>query len=180
MPSNVDVTNRALAEIGSRSQITSMVDGSQEALYANLLYTELRDFLLREGDYDFSMVLDVIALSPGGTGSPWVFSYAYPSNCIRIRQIIAAGHDPLDPQPVEWNVINVAGIRKIVTTVSASNIIYTTSALSEDVWDSIFTEAFVRLLGSALAFALQNRIEASKEKLSEALSFAGIANMRDS
>jgi hypothetical protein len=43
----------------------------------------------------------------------------------------------------------------------------------------MFTEAYVRLLGSALAFSLQNRIEASKEKLNEALSFAGIANLRD-
>jgi hypothetical protein len=65
MTSNVDITNRALAQIGSRSQITSMVDGSQEALYANLLYVDLRDFLLREGDYDFSMVSTGAVVSGG-------------------------------------------------------------------------------------------------------------------
>src|SRR4051812_29059255 len=136
MTSNVDITKRALAEIGSRSQIASMVDGSQEALYANLLYLDLRDFLLREGDYDFAMVLDVITSSIAAD-SPWIFSYVYPSNCIRIRQLIAVGHNALDPQPVEWNVINIAGVRKIVTTIAVSNIIYTTNELSEDVWDPI-------------------------------------------
>jgi hypothetical protein len=179
MTSNVDVTNRVLAQIGSRSQVTSMVDGSQEAFYANLLYVDLRDFLLREGDYDFSMV-STGAIVSGVADVPWVFSYTYPGNCIRIRQLIPVGYIVLDPQPIEWNVINSGGIRRIVTKISVSNIIYTTNTLSEDVWDPIFTQSFERLLGSALAFALQNRIEASKEKLSEALSFAGIANMRDS
>jgi hypothetical protein len=88
MTDNVTITNRALAQIGSRSQITSMVDGSQEALYANLLYVPLRDFLLREGDYDFS-IAGPVALAPGGTtASPWVFSYVCPANALRIRSLI--------------------------------------------------------------------------------------------
>jgi hypothetical protein len=173
----LDITKRALAQIGTHSQITSMVDGSEEALYANLLYLPLKDFLLREGDYDFSITSNTLALS-STTGSPWVFSYAYPSAALRIRSLVPLAYDEFNPVPIEYNIASATGVKFILTKVAADKAIYTYSA-PEDVWDSLFTEAFTRLLASALAFSLENRIEASKEKLTEALNFAGIANMRD-
>lgn len=183
MTTSVDIANRALAQIGTRSQLTGTVivpSQSSEALYASLLYAPLRDFLLREGDYDFSMVQAATVLSAGGFSTPWLFGYTYPSGALRIRQMLPASYLALDPQPIEWAIINAAGTKKIVTTVSATNVTYTAAPASEDLWDSIFTEAYTRLLASSLAFALENRIEASKEKLQEAISFAGIANLRDS
>lgn len=178
MTDNVLITNRALAQIGSRSQIVSMTDGSQEALYANLLYVPLRDFLLREGDYDFSLVVAV--LPPATLSSlPWVFSYPYPVTALRIRALIPIVYDEFQPLPIEYTVATTNTNKFILTKAEAASVLYTFPAI-EDLWDSIFTEAFTRLLGSSLAFALQNRIEASKEKLTEALNFAGIANLRDS
>lgn len=177
MTSNIDITNRALATIGTRSQITSMVDGSQEALYANIIYNDLRDFMLREGDYDFALV-DIAPTPQAIPAVPWTFRYSYPTDCIRIRQLITSNFVALDPLPVEWNILSIANVRFIVTTQAIANILYTYPA-PEDSWDAIFTESFVRLLASGLAFALENRIEASREKLQEALAFANIANMRD-
>lgn len=178
MTTSVDVTNRALAQSGTRSQITSMTDGSAEALYANLLYNELRDFMLREGDYDFSLQNAAATGEAAGT-APWAWTYTYPTAALRIRQSIPLTYVALDPQPVEWNELNDAGTRKIASKVKISRFIFTAAPANEDLWDSIFTEAFTRLLSSALIFALENRIEASKMKLEEALSFAGIANLRD-
>lgn len=177
MTSNIDITNRALATIGTRSQITSMVDGSAEALYANLLYNDLRDFMLREGDYDFALV-DIAAVPQAVPALPWTFRYSYPTDAIRIRQLIPLGFIALDPMPIEWNLLSIANVRYIVTTQAIVNILYTYPA-PEDSWDAIFTESFVRLLASGLAFALENRIPASREKLQEAIAFANIANMRD-
>jgi hypothetical protein len=178
MTTDVDLTNRALAEIGSRSQISSMTDGSTEALYANILFNPLRDFMLREGDYDFAMK-EATVVAGGAVAFPWAFSYNYPNDCIRIRQAVPATTVTLNPLPVEWNVSGGGVIRTIVTNTPLIFIIYT-YAPDIDFWDSIFTEAFVRLLGSALSFALQNRTDGSKEKLVEALQFAGIADLRDS
>jgi hypothetical protein len=177
MTTNVDITNRALAQIGTHSQITSMTDGSEEARYANLLYNPLRDFLLTEGDYDFS--IGVAVLTPNGTGGEgWLFSYSYPSFALRIRTVLPLSFDPFNPQSIEFNVMGGGSTRFILTKEAVATAIYTAAPL-EDVWGPIFTEAFTRLLASALAFAIENRIEASKEKLSEALNFAGIANLRD-
>jgi hypothetical protein len=177
MTSSLDITKRALAQIGTHSQITSMADGSEEATYANLLYAPLRDFLLAEGDYDFSLQTALAVLN-GAFAVPWTFSYQYPSAALRIRSLIPVTFDPFDPVSVDFNVFGNGAAKFIATNTSIASVVYTYSPL-EDVWDPIFTEAFTRLLGSALAFALQNRIETSKEKLSEALNFAGIANLRD-
>lgn len=177
MTSNVDVTNRALAQIGTHSQITSMTDGSEEARYANLLYLPLKDFLLTEGDYDFSITSSALVVVTPPV-SPWAFAYNYPTIALRIRSLVPAAYDELNPVPIEYNISSTSGVRFILTKVEAARAVYTYSA-PEDVCDPIFIESFTRLLSSALAFALENRIEASKEKLSEALNFAGIANLRD-
>lgn len=155
-----------------------MTDGSAEALYANLLYNPLRDFLLREGDYDFSLQNAAAAGEAAGT-APWAWTYTYPTAALRVRQPVPLVYAALDPQPVEWNEFNDAGTRKIASKVRISRFIFTAAPASEDLWDSMFAEAFTRLLSSSLAFALENRIEASKMQLEEALSFAGIANLRD-
>ena len=178
MTTNVDLTNRALALSGTRSQITGMTDGSTEALYANLLYNEFRDFMLREGDYDWALKgASVVALP--APALPWVYAYVYPSDAIRIRTLITPTDNPLDPQPVEWNVVSGGSGSSIVTKTAVVTILYT-FAQAENEWDAIFTDSFVRLLASGLIFALENRIEASKESMNAALAFAQIANMRDS
>jgi hypothetical protein len=179
MTTQVDLANRALAEIGTRSQLTgSIIDPTQsvEARYASLLYAPLRDFLLRDGDYDWAAQI-ASAGSSVGAPLPWSYAYGYPAGAIRIRQLVPA--NIVDPQPILWDVMNVGGARKILTLDQVTTVVYT-AAPSEDLWDAIYTEAFIRLLGSALAFALENRIEASQVKLNEAISFAGIANLRDS
>lgn len=177
MTAPLDITNRALAQIGTHSQITSMTDGSEEARYANLLYAPLRDFLLAEGDYDFSLQRAAATLI-GPVDVPWLFSYGYPTGALRIRSLVPLNFDIFNPVPIDFNIVSTGSSRNILTTVAIAFVVYT-NAPSEDVWDPIFTESYTRLLASALAFALENRIEASKEKLSEALNFAGIANMRD-
>lgn len=180
MTTSVDIANRALAQIGTRSQITALNDAAvTESLYAGLLYAPLRDFLLREGDYDFSLQNAAVSGYVAGI-VPWVHTYANPSGALRIRQMIPVSYSALDPRPVLWNVINVSGVLRIAALEPMQRVIYTAIPASEDLWDAIFTEAYTRLLASALAFALENRIEASDAKLKEAISFAGIANLRDS
>ena len=125
MTTNIDITNRALATVGTRSKITSMTDGSTEALYANLLYNGLRDFLLREGDHDFAMQ-DIIPENGPEPSGPWLYSYIYPPSLIRIRQLIASTARPLDPKPVEWNIVTFpSNLRYIVTRVPVQVMIFT-------------------------------------------------------
>jgi len=177
MVTQLDVAKEALAQIGTRSKITSLTDGSAEATYVNLLYAPIRDFLLTEGDYDWSMLFATL-VETGVPAFPWAFSYVYPAGALRIRQLYPLSYEPLDPRPVEWTVAGVGGVRTILASEQIGEAAYVAPAI-EDLWDGIFRQAFVRMLGSALAFALENRIEASKVKLDEALGFAGVGKLRD-
>jgi hypothetical protein len=177
MPIQLDIAKEALAQIGTRSKIASLTDGSAEAQYVNLLYGPIRDFLLAEGDYDFAMLSASPALS-GSAPTPWIYSYAYPANALRIRQVVPASYAALDPKPIAWNIFNQSSAKFILTRETVAQVLYT-APVPEVLWEPMFGQSFVRLLASALAFALENRIEASKQKMEEALSFAGIANLRD-
>ncbi len=177
MTTQLDVAKEALAQIGTRSKITSLTDGSAEATYVSLLYNPIRDFLLTDGDWDFSLnTITPVVL--GTTVSPWAVAYQYPVTALRIRQLIPVSWELLDPRPVEWSILGDLNTRQIVASEEIALILCTMPAI-EDVWDAIFRQSFVRMLSSALAFALENRIEASKVKLDEALGFAGIGKMRD-
>ncbi len=170
--------NRALAETGTRSRL-SVIDGSTtEGLYLGLLYPMLRDMMLRQGDYDWAMTQQgtvpvVIA------GISWPFGYEYPADCVRIRQAVPLISSTDDPRPAEWNIFFNNFGRIVVSKAELVSFIFTTNVCPEDIWDSQFTDAFIRLLSSALQMALVNRLEASEQVLKEALAFAGIANMRD-
>ena len=176
MATQLEVAREALAQIGTRSKIASLDDGSAEATYINLLYGPIRDFLLVDGDYDFSLThVGLVAVTP--VVFPWKFAYEYPEEALRIRQLVPKLYDPLDPRPMEWNV--TAGTGHFIYASEAVERALITFRAAEDIWDGMFRQSFVRMLASALAFALENRIEASKVKLDEALGFAGIAKLRD-
>ena len=179
MATQIDIAREALAQIGTRSTIASLEDGSAEATYINLLYYPIRDFLLTEGDYDFSRS-SIPLVESGDPNPPWAYSYEYPTDALRIRQLIPKSYNPLDPRQIEWigTFDYYTGDHLIFTQVEALWIIYT-KAVEEEFWDPIYHTAFVRMLASALAFALENRIEASKLKMDEALGFAGIGKIRD-
>jgi hypothetical protein len=177
LANQLDVAREALAQIGTRSKIEALDDGSPEATYINLLYAPLRDFLLAQGDYDFSLVNEPATAVAGAT-LPWYFAYSYPVEAVRIRQLTPIDFDPWDVRPLTWNVNSTDGVRKILTQVAIHEVAFT-KAVAEALWDPLFRQSFVRFLSSALAFALENRIEASKVKMEEAMQFAGLGNLRD-
>jgi len=178
MPTQLDIAKAALAQTGTRSTISGLNDGSEEGNYLGILYGPLRDFLLAEGDYDFALV-GAATVAVATPAAPWTGAYAYPADALRIRQMVPAALDVLNPRPVEWTVSGQPGTSRVILTREAMSRVLYTKAVAEGVWEPLFTEAFTRLLSSALLFALRNNIAPSKDRLSEAISFAGIASLRD-
>lgn len=106
MPSVVDIGNRALSSIGTRSQIVSLTENSAEARAVNLLIEPLRDELLRMAPWNCAKNTNTLALicaAPGtpenptvGTTTwqkgqpapPWAYEYVYPSDCVRALWIV--------------------------------------------------------------------------------------------
>src|SRR5215469_12441473 len=107
MTTQVDIVNRALQTIGSRTTVTSLSEVSNEALQANLSLIPTRDELLRMAPWNCATnyaQLTYITSVPGtpenssGTGlfqwqkgvpaPPWAYEYQYPVDCLRPLWII--------------------------------------------------------------------------------------------
>ena len=101
-----DVCNIALAQIGHAERIGSLYEGSRASEVALTIYGQTRDDLLRKQDWGFAEVTASLTLlktaPPGGYGPwqvwapatnpppPWLYEYAYPSDCLMIRSLRAA------------------------------------------------------------------------------------------
>src|ERR1700722_1357422 len=135
MTTSVDVANQALQLIAARATLTGTLptfDGSPLGIQTGILYTQVRDTLLREQDFEFSRLTTALA---GGVGMaleaspinqllltsggqyifsvieqtfltavfPWPYAYYYPSDCVRIRSVVPPTWCIYDPQPVRWS-----------------------------------------------------------------------------
>ena len=101
MTSLVDIANRALSLVGTRSQIAALNEGSNESIAANKWIDTTRRELIRMAPWNSVRnynTLTLICAAPGtpenpsgGTVAwqkgqpppPWSYEYAYPSDCIR-------------------------------------------------------------------------------------------------
>jgi hypothetical protein len=108
MTSPVDITNRALQAIGTRSTIAAMDEGSNESNNASLCYATTRQELIRSAPWNFATATATLALlksAPGTLETPlwpasgvwstaypppgWSYEYAYPADCLRARKVVA-------------------------------------------------------------------------------------------
>ena len=109
MTTTVDIVNRALQCLGSRTTVTATEltnQTSNEAIQANLILTQLRDDTLRMAPWNFAQAyigLTYITSAPGtpenttqGTplwqpgqpAPPWAYEYQYPVDCLRALFIV--------------------------------------------------------------------------------------------
>lgn len=109
MTANVDIVNRALQKIGTRTTVTSAelaASSTNEAIQANLILLPFRDSLLRMAPWNCATNwanLAYITSAPGtpenvtaGTATwqkgqpppPWAYEYQYPVDCLRPLWIV--------------------------------------------------------------------------------------------
>ena len=169
MPGQVDICNRALSIVGTRSTIVSMTEASNEAQQCLIHYEPVLEGLLRLHLWSFARKQMTLALICSAWGTPenpsstlpipllpWQYEYTYPPDCVRVRSIY------LDPvlasagaQPVAFALssdTDLSGnmIRVVLTNQSQAIVIYTARVTDPNMWDAEFQEAFVYLMASRL------------------------------
>ena len=106
MVSQVDIVNRALQDIGTRTTIASLTENSNEAIQANLVIQSVCDELMRMAQWncgtDYTN-LTYITSAPGTPENstqpsalwakgqpapPWSYEYQYPVQCLRPLWIV--------------------------------------------------------------------------------------------
>ena len=176
--SPADVVNLALAGIGRRDRIGSIYEGSAGAKAALDLYSQTRDEMLRSVDYGFAernvnMELLKSANAGGyfppnqwnGTVNPppgYLFSYAYPDDCLKVRAIKSQPLFTLDydPQPVVFKIENdnyfTPSRKVILCNIESAQMVYTAQITDPTRWEADFVAAFAAELGRRLAPTLAN------------------------
>ena len=174
--SPADLANNALVRLGFKLRVGSLLDGSDHAAHILDVYSQTRDEMLRQFDYDFAsrtLTLTLLKSAPTGGYFPpnlWnpatmppvgsLYEYAWPSDAIKIRSL---KYTPMfvlnyDPQPTKFTEYNdnnyTPAQRTIVTNVPNAIAIYTGRVTDPTTWDVAFSDAFAARLATVIGPAL--------------------------
>ncbi len=184
--SNTQIANLALSAIGTRSTIASVNENSAEARMILLHYQPSLDAVLQAARWNFARKQISLALLQDGTAGgtvpqPWLYEYAYPTDCVSARFIIpnvitdpaVAGAIVAVPQymgnPVPFLVssdtdVNGNEIKVILTNQPQAQLVYTKIVQSPAMFDSLFTNCFVAYLAHRICIALTGDKDMAKNQ----------------
>lgn len=154
--SPADLVNVALRRIGYKLRVGSLLDGSAAAKAALDVYAQTRDATLRESDWDFAQRITTPGASTQGAPQPWGYSFLYPADCLRLRNIFPQnyvfGSDQTNPVRLLYTVgYNPTDGRVVWTDYPTPLFVYTAQVTNPVSWEPLFTEAFAAALSRRLA-----------------------------
>lgn len=218
MPSEVSICNRALQAISTRSQIAALSEDSVEARNCRLIYADTRDEILQMAYWNFANKTAYLALVKSAPGTPtssvttatqwstaypsppWLYEYAYPTDCIQMQRIVqqiqnyyigtpytsggtntypyAVG--PGSPFKVATDEDAQGQQQNVVLTNQYQAIgVYTKRITVPGLFSSQFTEALVQALAAKLALALSGNVALANLKFAQANAVISQARSSD-
>lgn len=152
MSAVIDICNLALRHITVGKTIASLTERSAEAIACNALYPQVRDETLRDFEWPFATAVESLALVGTSMAPGWAFTYQYPADCIRIRQLtnpILCGHRlPLD---IAYRLRTSGTDTLIDTNLEEASAEYTVRADDPSRYPPDFVQTVALLLASYLA-----------------------------
>lgn len=220
MTTETDIVNRALQQAGARSSIANLNEQSSEAKNARMIYVSTRQQMLRAAHWNFARktaYLTVLKSAPGTPENPeassaiwepatqpappWMYEYAYPSDCLDVRFImpqISSTGGPLpgtgfpayyysqpyiQPQAQRFlaamDTINGNQVKVILCNQQMAVGVYTADIENVNLWDSLFQEAMVQALATQLVMPLAGDKSLRKLTAGAAMQAINTARVRD-
>lgn len=212
MTSAVAICNRALVSIGTRSTIASLTEQSTEAKKCNLIYEATRDEVLSMAFWNFTRKVASGSLLKSAPGTPtntsapasvwnstyppppWLFEYAYPSDCLQVRMIqpqptmgytgsvpILSSASGLYSAPVLGQRYPAIPFEAMIDTDTDGNdinvivtneyqplLVYTRRVIDPNVYSAQFVQALVAALAAKLAQTMTGDKGLANQKFQEA------------
>jgi hypothetical protein len=197
MPSSqVQIANMALDVIGTRSTIASLSEASTEARAISRHWDNAVDAVLRAAHWNFAKKQIPLTLLQDGTQgqpvpTPWLYEYAYPSDCVLMRSIVPliqvsqitpgtpasalpiAAYGP----PVKFVMatdLDITGnpIEVLLTNQQQAIGVYTFRNTNTAMWDPLFVQAFAAYLGARVCLALTGDKNTQRMALGEAQQYS--------
>ncbi len=212
----LSICNRSLLAIGSQSQISNLNEGSTQANACGTLFTPTFENLARSAYWNCLRAQVTLTLLAAAAGTPenvdgvtlplpptpWLYSYALPSDSLQARFIIpsaptASGGGTLGGAFInaQSGVTNQSGqiafrvaystdiynnpIQIILTNQTQAQLVYTVNQPNPQIWDSAFQAAMVASLAAFLVPALSLNITLAQMQVSIAERIINQARVRD-
>jgi hypothetical protein len=167
MASVVEICNRALSNIGNSRSINSLNEASKEAGECSLHFDACRDSVL--ADFDWNFATKRVALADTGAPPPdWNFAYRYPTDCVRITEIMVPGvRNPTAAQRISYEVgADAGGTGKLIYTDQEDAWLkYVGRVTDVNMYDAIFAEALAWRLAAAINMALTGNADLGNNAL---------------
>lgn len=208
---DVDVTNIALQEIGAQATVSRInpSDGSPEANAASILYRPKLKSLLRAAHWNCARkqvaLTQLKATVINGAASddppprPWLYEYAYPSDCLLARFILPIWDYEYTGTPFTTNETIVPYIatgpavkfivstdivqekvrRVILTNMPRAILVYTYNNEDPDLWDPHFLNAMTSSFGAWLINALNRNRSLLQDQINIATGIINEARITD-
>jgi hypothetical protein len=197
--SPADLCNQALVRMGyAKGRVGNLYDGSQAAKKFLDVYAQTRDELLRSFDWGFAqrnIALTLLKSAPvngyipptmwnpaTNPPLPWLFSYAYPGDCLKIRLVKATSLfvPNFDPQPNQPSMANDNSYtppqRVILSNIPNAVMVYTGQITDPTTFDTGFVESLAAALGRHVTPALMG-LEAAKMAAADEQASTATAEM---
>lgn len=211
----LNIINRAALAIGSQSQVSSLNEGSSLANAAATLYTPTFEQLARSAPWNClrkEQSLTLLAAAqgtpenPDGTTLPlppvpWLYQYAYPSDCLQMRFIVPQLPSPVGGVPIFsvttgsptglYNNRNIPfavayatdsggnPINVILTNQQQAIAVYTVNQPNPQIWDSLLQGAMVASLAAYFVPALSLHMPLMQVQIKIAENMIQQARVRD-
>ncbi|MFQ6256118.1 hypothetical protein ACLMPK_01215 [Yersinia enterocolitica] len=156
MASEIEICNIALSRIGNSRTINGLNEQSKEAAVCSLHYEPCRDSVLSDFPWNFAMKR--VALADLGNPPPdWMFSYRYPTDCMRIIEIMVPGiRFPTNAMRPTYEVASDAdGTGKLLlTNQNDAWLRYVGRVTDVNMFDAIFRDALSWRIAAEIAMPL--------------------------
>lgn len=191
---DVDIVNRALQLIGTRTTIASLVESSNEAIQANLCYAPVRDWCLGIANWNFARRTSALTRCRTTTvpppvnwtdamvSPPWLYEYLLPATSIRMHYITNFDRDEGltkylgEPKRFVISVDVVATEQSVLLTNEATVIgVYTARIDNPAEWPWMFERFVVGTLAWTLCLPLTGDKELLKTLDATASRFLDVA-----
>lgn len=185
MASIIEICNIALSRLGNSRTINSLQEQSKEAGLCDLHY----DSALKEvlSDFDWNFATKRVALANTGNAPPdWQFAYRYPTDCLRIIQIMLPGmRNPPERMRIQYQVGSDSDGtgRLIYTDQPEAWLQYIGNVTDPNMFDALFRSALAWKLASEIGMPLAsapNLVQNALTMYSQIIRSAGSHSMNES
>lgn len=145
MSSAVDICNLALLRIGAAA-IASLDESSNEAGFCNRLWVPMRQAVLRDHTWNFSLKTASLA-QLSETPADFTYAYQLPSDCLRVVDIIGSESD--------YEI----RARKLYTDDETITLKYVADISNTETFDSLFADALSYRLAAELCLPVTGQVQ---------------------